>query len=164
MSMKLRKLRWLKCKSTPLKLTVLCRPPHGTESHFWCIISLSTMSVELIREYFFIVFDIVPRDDVRAIKNLYYFFDMLIHRWTESYIFIIYPIHLGSSERDRDRWLDKHIMSRDLYIYTILIARLYRSELDDIWLTCEISSFGRESCSFCIPDCNTHRKIITGNF
>jgi hypothetical protein len=71
---------------------------------------------------------------------------------------IVDTVHLRSTEGDRDRWLDKDIMTRDLSICPIggeLSGD--RRELDDIWLLRYISSLRREPSSLSIPDTDAHR-------
>lgn len=157
-------LRWLVRESSSLKFAVLCRASHGTDYLAWRIISLSSESIELIGEYFCVIFDIVPREYISAVKNLDDILYMLPHRWTECDILIVYTIDLGSSKWDRNRRLDEDIVSRDLSIYSIFILTFDRCELDDMRLADEITSLRSESCSFCIPDGDFHKKGKKENF
>ena len=59
MTMEFGELRWFIRKSSSLKLTVVCRSPHSTESLLWRIVSLSPKPFELIRKDLFIVLNIV---------------------------------------------------------------------------------------------------------
>lgn len=158
-TMKLRKFRWFIGKSSSLKLTIICRTPHRTEGFLWRIVTPSTESLEFVGEDFFIVFDIMTRDEIRTIEDLEDFFDMRRHRELICDIFIVDTVDLRSSEWDRNRWFDQDIVSGNLSIFTIFIFSLDRGKLDDVWLLCEISSFRRESCRFCIPDGYTHNIL-----
>ncbi len=158
MSMKLREFRWLIGESSTLHLTVIRRAPHGTERLARSIVSCTTEASELIREDIFIILDIMPTDDIRTIEHADNIIHIVRHHWSICDILIVDTIHLGCSERDRNRWLYEEIMACNLSVDSIGIISLYRSELDDIWLLREISPTSRESCSFCIPDSDFHTK------
>ena len=59
MTMEFGELRWFIGESSSLKLTVVGRSPHSTESLLWRVVSFSPKAFEFIREDLFIILDIV---------------------------------------------------------------------------------------------------------
>lgn len=158
--MKFGKLRWFIGKSSSLKLTVICRRSHRTKSFIRGIVSFSSESFKFIRKNFFIIFDIMTRDDICSIQDLDDFFYIVSNWRTINDIFIINTIYLRSSKWDRNRRFNKKIMAIKLFIFSIFILTLYRGKLYDIWLASEITSLRRKSRCFCIPNTDSHKNNL----
>lgn len=161
MTMKLCKLRGLIRKSSTLKLTVLRGRTHRTHCFLWRVVSLSSQTFELKRKNLLIILDIMPHNYICRTQysgNDIYFFS---HSGCIDYVLIINSIHLRCTERNRNGWFQEKIVSFDLMIHSIFLYFAHeRSKLDNMWLLGKISSLGRETRCFCIPDTNLHSHLF----